>query len=261
MSREGTFRYTPDIDALTPFPVPWSYPDEDATKRPKYPAFKNKPFPMSQFRYKPLTWDPFPHRKNPDVKGVAAKHQLTLTVTKAKQLSGGRMFLTLSDGSTVVARLRLRPGEKIVGSTNVYVAKVLTPKQAGTIYSLYILRLQPDQPVDPGNKAGAEARMQYIEDLLKYQYRFDRAGYWQNVKLVKQWRLEQQDKNRQRYERALEKAKAQYYKDQAAARIAYEKEVSEAQAKYKRALLEYQVSKIGSYYGNKYFSLYGSYHS
>lgn len=252
MSREGTFRYAPDIDALTPFPVPWSYPDEDATKRPKYPAFKNKPFP----KYKPIQFDPFPHRKNPDIKPIPDKHQLTIHGVKARTLRDGRMFITLEDGTTVVARLRLRPGERIGKSNNVYVAKVLSPKEAGTNYPLYILRLQPDAPIDPGKKASAEARTQYIEDVLKYQYRFDRASYWQNVKLVKQWRLEQQDKNRARYDRA----KVKYYKDQAAARIAYEREVSEAQAEFKRALLEYQVSKIGSYYGNRYASLYGSYY-
>jgi hypothetical protein len=258
MSRAGAFRHTPDIDSLTPFPAPWSFPEDGENKKPKWEKWTSRPFPKDQWRFKPLKWDPFPHRKNPGVKAVVGKHQLVITSTHAKNLAAGRTRIQI-DGGTYIARLRLRKGEEITGSTNVYVAKVLSPKEAGTSYPVYILRIQPDQPKDPGNKASGAAKEQYISDLMKWQYRFDRANYWENVRLVKQWRAEQQDLHRQRYEKALAKAKAKWYKDQSAARIAYEREVTEAQMKYKQALREYQISKIGSYYGNKYFSLYGSY--
>jgi len=256
--RVGSFRHALDIDAMTPLPVPWSFPDEDAGKRPKYPAFKSKPFPMSEFRYKPLSFDPYPHKKNPDVKGVSAKHQLKVTSTHAKALASGRTRIQI-DGGTYIARLRLRPGEKITGTTNVYVAKVLSPKEAGTSYPVYILRIQPDMPVDPGKKASSAEQDKYITDLLKYQYKFDRATYWENVRIVKEHRAGLVEQHRKAYEDQLAKAKKKYYTEQAKARIEYERKVSEAKAKYQTALREYQISKIGSYYGNKYFSLYGSY--
>lgn len=258
--RAGSFRHTPDLEQLTPFPVPWSYPSKDEeVERPKYPKFKNRPFPADQYRFQAPTFDPFPHKKNPDVKTVPKANQTTITKQKARLLKQQRMFITIN-GVTVVARLLLRPGEKLGESNNVYIAKVLSAKQSGTGYPVYILRIQPDAPQHPGKKATGEEAEHYNRELLKWQYKFDRAAYWDTVRFMKQQQADIVEAARAAWEKQLERAKRKYYRDQAKARIEYERQVSEAKAKYKEALREWQISKIGSYYGNKYFSLYGSYY-
>lgn len=257
--RAGSFRHTPELDQLTPFPVPWSYPDESALQAPKYPSFKNKPFPSGRYRFKPPTFDPFPHKKNPNVKRVPKENLLRLPSHQAKLLARGRGRFIFK-GGTAIGRLRLMPGQKITDVTNAYIAKVLSPKQAGTSYPVYILRIMPDFPERPGRDASDRQVEAYNTRLLKWQYQFDRASYWENVRFFKEKRADIVEASRAAFEKQLAKAKKQYYKSQARARIEYEREVSKAQTAYKQAVREYQVSKIGSYYGNKYFSLYGSYY-
>jgi len=263
-SRVGGFRQTPDIDALTPFPVPWSYPGKDeVVKKQKYPKFKAKPYPKSDYTFHPPTFPPFPHEKNPTADDISPDNVLHLTSVQAERLSKNRDRLMVN-GGTVQARLLLRPGEKITSTTNVYIAKVLTPKQAGTSYPVYILRVRPDAPQYPGRHASSQALDKYTNDLLKWQYRYDRAGYWDTVRYLKEKRADAVEEARRAHDKAVAQDKEQrreYYKRVAKARIEYERKVTEAKAKYRAALREYQISKIGSYYGNKYFSLYGSYYS
>lgn len=259
----GSFRHEPDM-SLTPFPTPWSYPGKDEElKKPKYdkfPAFSYPKFP----KYKPLNFNPFPHQKDPDLPAVKAKDIFTLGKTLTERLSEGRMKIIVKDGRQFVARVLLKPGQKITANTRVYVAKVKSAKETGTGYPVYILRVVPNQPKQPGKNASSAEIDRYNEKVLAWRYKFDRASYWEAVKFVKQQRQGQREAHRAAYEKAkkkYERQKAAAREDWAERKADYERKVSEHQAKYKEALRLYQVSKIGSYYGNKYASLYGSYYS
>jgi hypothetical protein len=264
MARAGSFRHVPDLEALTPFPVPWSYPSKnEEIKEPKYdkyPAFSYPVYP----RYKPLNFPPFPHQKDPDMPKVKAKDIFTLGKTLTQKLSEGRMKLIIKDGRQFVARVLLKPGQKITANTRVYIAKVKGAKETGTGYPVYILRVVPNEPKAPGKNASSAEIDRYNEKVLAYRYKFDRASYWEAVKFLKQQRMEQREANRDAWEAGRQKylrQKAAARKEWAEGKAEYERKVSMHKLKWKRALAEYQISKIGSYYGNKYTSLYGSYYS
>ena len=261
--RAGSFRHTPDF-SLTPYPTPWAYPSkDDELKKPKYdkfPAFSYPSYP----KYKPLNFPPFPHQKDPDMPKVQAKDIFTLGKTLTEKLAEGRMKIITKDGRTFVARVLLKPGQKITKNTRVYIAKVKSAKESGSGYPVYILRVVPNEPKPPGQNASSAEIDRYNEKVLAYRWKFDRAHYWEAVKFIKQQRMEQREAHRDAWEAGRQKylrQKAAAREDWAAKKAEYERKVSEHQAKYKQALRMYQISKIGSYYGNKYASLYGSYYS